>query len=99
MARIIRTSAAKTDLANIWSYIASDNRAAADKLLAQINDMFNLISQSPDIGFSVENIKPGLRCKPIKRNYLIFYRIMDDDVYIVHVLYGARNYEQLLKDD
>ncbi len=98
MARIIRTSAAKADLANIWSYVAADNPQAADKLLAQIDAMFELIGQNPNLGFSIEGIKLGLRCKPVKRNYLIFYRTIDDDVYIAHVLHAARNYEQLLKD-
>lgn len=96
MARIIRTSAAETDLAEIWSYIAADNLRAADKLLVDIDAMFAQISHSPELGFSVDHIKPGLRCKPVRRNYLIFYHIIGDDVVIVHVLHGARNYEELL---
>jgi plasmid stabilization system protein ParE len=31
MAKVIRTSAAKDDLADIWSYIAQDNVTVADK--------------------------------------------------------------------
>jgi len=97
MARIILTSAAKNDLATIWSYIANDNPTAADKLLAQIDAAFDLIRQSPDIGFSVENISPGLRCKPVKRNYLIFYKVRDSEICIAHVLHAARDYERLLE--
>ena len=96
MAKIILTSAAKADLADIWSYIAVANAAAADKLLAQIDVAFDLISRTPEIGFPVDEIKPGLRCKPVKRNYLIFYRIIGDDVFIVHVLHGSRKHEDLL---
>ena len=48
MARIIRTSAAKADLAEIWSYIAADNPTAADKLLTEIDAAFHLIRQTPE---------------------------------------------------
>ncbi len=96
MARIIRTSAAKADLADIWLYIAADNPAAADKLLTQIGAAFDLISRTPEIGFPVDEIKPGLRCKPVKRNYLIFYRVIGNEVFIAHVLHAARKYEDLL---
>jgi toxin ParE1/3/4 len=96
MVRIIRTSAAEADLADIWSYIAADNSTAADKLLAQIDAVFALIGETPKIGFAVEDIKPGIRCKPVKRNYLIFYQIIDDQVFILRVLHSARKYEDLL---
>ena len=96
MARVIRTSAAKHDLADIWFYIAKDNPAAADKLLTEIDAAFDLISRTPDIGFPVEDIRPGLRCKPVRRNYLIFYRVVGDDVFVAHVLHAARKREKLL---
>ena len=95
MARVIRTSAAKADLAEIWSYIAADNPKAADKLLREIDAAFTLIAQSPEIGFAVDDIKPGLRCKPVKRDYLIFYQVIASDIYIAHVLHGARKYDDL----
>ena len=96
MAKIIRTLAANADLAEIWSYIGADNPAAADKLLREIDAAFDLIGTTPDIGFPVDNIKPGLRCKPVKRNYLIFYRVIGNEVFIAHVLHAARKYEDLL---
>ncbi len=61
MPKIIRTSAAEADLADIWSYIAADSPSAADKLLAQIDAAFQLISDAPEIGFTVEEIKSGIR--------------------------------------
>ncbi|WNV05648.1 type II toxin-antitoxin system RelE/ParE family toxin [Candidatus Methylospira mobilis] len=30
------------------------------------------------------------------RDYLIFYRVMDDLIEVIHILHGARNYEALL---
>lgn len=97
MARIIRTPAAEADLAEIWSYIAADSLAAADKLLASIDATFQQIAQTPELGFSVGEIQSGLRCKPVRRNYLIFYRVIDEDVVIAHVLHAARKHEDLLE--
>jgi toxin ParE1/3/4 len=37
------------------------------------------------------------RC--VHRDYLIFYRVMEDLVEIIHILHGARNYEVLLFPD
>jgi len=96
MTNLIRTSAAENDLAEIWSYIAADNLKAADSLVTQIAATFDLIRESPEIGFQADEIKPGVRCKPVKRNYLIFYKIVRDDVYILRVLHAARNLENLL---
>lgn len=37
----------------------------------------------------------GIR-RRIHRDYLIFYRILSDTIEIIHVLHGARDYEQIL---
>lgn len=98
MATLVVTPLAKADLAGIWSYIASGNPTAADKLLKQIDAVFALIADNTKLGFSVDNIKPGIRCKPVKRNYLIFYEhdSHSDQLRILRVLHGARKYEDLL---
>jgi plasmid stabilization system protein ParE len=40
----------------------------------------------------------GIRRRPWG-NYLIFYRVGDDSVQILHVLHGARDYEKILFPD
>jgi toxin ParE1/3/4 len=37
----------------------------------------------------------GVRRRPYG-NYLIFYRISDDRIEVLHVLHGARDYESIL---
>jgi toxin ParE1/3/4 len=96
MARLLHTPQATADLGDIWSYIAQDNPAAADELLEQIDAAFCLIAATPDIGFRLDVIRPGIRCKPVKRNYLIFYDHRDETVHILRVLHSARNYEDML---
>jgi toxin ParE1/3/4 len=94
MARILRAPQADSDLAEIWSYIARDNPAAADRLIRKIDDAFQLIASNPDIGIRQDEIRPGVRCEPVRRRYLIFYEIGDD---AVRVLHGARKYEDLFE--
>jgi len=95
-ARIIRTAAAEADLADIWSSIAADSSTAADKLLARIDVAFDLIGATPKIGFEIEDIQPNIRCKPVRRNYLVFYQVFGNEVVILRVLHAARKFEDLL---
>lgn len=96
MRRIVLTPLADADLVGIWLYIARDNPRAADRLIRQISDTFNLLAGNPDLGIRQDDIRPGLRCKPVRRNYLIFYEIGDDALRILRVLHGARKYGDLL---
>ena len=70
--------------------------SAADKLLADIDAAFRLISESPEIGFTIEGIKPGIRCKLVRKNYLIFYQLTGEDVLVLRVLHSARKFDDLL---
>lgn len=96
MLRILRTPQADTDLADIWSYIGRDNPPAADRLIRQISETFDLLAGNPDLGIRQDDIRPGLRCKPVRRHYLIFYEVVGDTIRILRVLHGARKYEDLL---
>jgi len=96
MAKILRTPLADADLEEIWAYIARDNPAAADKLIRQVSDMFGLLADNPELGIRQDDIRPGLRCKPLRRNYLIFYEVAGDVIRILRVLHGSRKYEDLL---
>ncbi|MEQ8788500.1 MAG: type II toxin-antitoxin system RelE/ParE family toxin [Pirellulaceae bacterium] len=81
MGRAIRTSIAEADLFEIWSYIADENPAAADKLLTDIDKAFALIAQYPNLGFAADHI---------------FYMPVEDDILILRVLHAARKHEDLL---
>jgi toxin ParE1/3/4 len=97
MSRILRTPQAEADLAEIWSYVASDNPDAADKLIRRIHKAFQAIAENPDIGIRQDEIRPGLRCKLVRRWYLVLYEIGDDAVHVLRVLHGARDYKDLFK--
>lgn len=81
---------ARSDLEEIWVYIAQDNLQAADGLMRAIVSRFSLLASMPDLGRSREELARGLRSLPLG-NYVIFYRKLSDGVAVVRVLHGARD--------
>jgi toxin ParE1/3/4 len=79
-----RSPLADSDLDDIWYYIA-------DRLIGSITDRFFLLASHPHLGRARdEDLRPGLRSFPVGE-YVILYRIEDEDVVILRVLRGSRN--------
>jgi toxin ParE1/3/4 len=92
-----RTSQADSDLDDIWYYVASKSSSLdiADRFIDSITDRFFLLASHPNIGRARdEDLRPGLRSFPVGE-YVIIYRIQDEDVLILRVLRGSRNIEAL----
>jgi toxin ParE1/3/4 len=63
----------------------------ADRLIGSISDRFFRLASHPHLGRARdEDLRPGLRTFPVGE-YVIFYRIEDEDVVILRVLRGSRN--------
>ena len=90
MSQAFVTRLAREDLLSIWSYIAADNPAAADRVLDAIDRRCALLADDPALGPARPDIAPQLRYSPVG-SYLIFYRQVAEGVEIVRVLHGARN--------
>jgi toxin ParE1/3/4 len=93
MARYRLARRAATDLNAIWRFIAQENPAAADQFLDRLYHAFVSLAHAPHIGAQRFHLAPELRLFPV-REYLIFYRPIDDGVEIVRVLHGKRNITQ-----
>ena len=87
---------AEIELDEIWYFIATESRSVdiADRFTNSITDRFLLISTHPYAGRPRDDLRPGLRSFPAGQ-YLIFYRLLDTDVLILHVAHGRRNLETL----
>jgi toxin ParE1/3/4 len=88
-----RTSQADSDLDDIWYYIASKSGSlgVADRFIDSITERFFLLASHPNIGRARdEDLRPGLRSFPVG-DYIIVYRIQDEDVLILRVLRGSRD--------
>lgn len=90
MPKIVRTPAARSDISNIAQTIAGDNLGAALRVVDEIDKVISHIGQFPELGQSVENLRPGLR-RTSRSPYAIYYRILGDVVEIDRVIHGARD--------
>ena len=93
----------RRDLDDIWDYIVSElqNRSAAEHVVDRIMDavdqlknfaeMETLLSFIADVGTDYRFLVNG--------NYMVFYRVQGNDIYIDRVLYGRSDYMSVLFKD
>ena len=96
MTRILRREAAKSDLKEIWKYIALDSTERANGFLRTLNDKMEAKAKNPLMGRERDEVMPGLRSFPFGR-YVIFYQPLQDGIDVVRVLHGARDLESLFE--
>lgn len=101
--RIHYSLESRRDLDDIWDYIVSElqNRSAAEHVTNRIMDavdqlksfaeMGTLLSSIADVGSEYRYLVSG--------NYMVFYRVQGNDVYIDRVLYGRSDYMSVLFKD
>ena len=89
--RVEYAETARRDLHAIGTYICgAAGEAVADVFMRRLIAKVESLRFMP-MRFRVrEELQSGLRALSIEK-YLIFYRVMDDTVYIIRVLHGARN--------
>lgn len=88
------------DIDDIWDYIALElaNMSVASNTVDKIMDMIDRLASFLEIGsplFSIADTESDYRFA-VSGNYLIFYRASESDVYIDRVLYGRRDYLNVL---
>ena len=75
---------------DIWSDIAQDSPANADRLLDRIRDTLNRLAAMPFMGQARFDLAPGLRMFPVG-NYLIFFQPIENGIEVIRVLHGRRH--------
>lgn len=93
------TRSALADLAEIWTFVASDNPEAADGLEAEIFRACEKLSRAPLMGF----IRPGWTKLPVRfwlvrRTYWIVYDPAGSPVPILRILHGKRDLPSILHE-
>jgi len=82
---------ARTDLRELWTYIAQDSPHYARRFVEKIFKAVESLTEHPQIGRKVpEADREDIR-ELIFQNYRIIYRIKPRHVYIVTVLHGSRD--------
>ena len=98
MPLIIKRPRARSDLTEIWNYIAADNETRADAFVDLIDQKFQALAAHPNLGRSRNELEEGLRSFPVG-NYVIFYRAIPAGVEIVRVLHGSRDLNAFFTSD
>ena len=98
--KIVFSPLAARDLDEIWDYISDvlKNHSAAENTVNVILDKVDLLEDQPETGaqlFFDDGLNSGYRYV-IYNNYLAFYRIYPDMVYVDRIIYGKRDYMKLI---
>jgi toxin ParE1/3/4 len=93
MMRIRLSPQARTDLDELWIFIAreSASQALATRVVAAITDKFALFAKFPFIGKSLDTSKhPNLRSFPVD-HYVIFYSTRPGEIRILRIIHASRD--------
>jgi plasmid stabilization system protein ParE len=94
--KVVFSTEAKAGLREIALFIAGDNKARALSFVRELRAKAQQLGDMPRTFPLVPRYEHhGIRRRPFGE-YLIFYRVEEDRVAIVHILHGARDYEALL---
>ena len=90
----------KQDLIGIKKYIKYNlqEQEIAQKLITKIRTQIDSLKYSPEIYAIIDDdiIKKLEIRKLIVDNYIVFFRIKNDSIQIVRIMYGRRNWINLL---
>lgn len=90
------SKAADADLEDIYDYTLEEfGLDQAVSYVSSFDDVFETISENPEIGRERKEIREELRSLG-KDRYVIFYRLLDDHIRIVRILHSSRDLPKLL---
>ena len=93
----------RRDLDDIWDHIVLElqNRSAAERVINRIIDAVDPLKNFAEMGTplsSIADVGTDYRFL-VSGNYMVFYRVQGNDVYIDRVLYGRSDYMSVLFKD
>ena len=99
MARIVWTEPAVSDLNDIAEYIALDKVRAAEQLVNKVFSVIDRLEQFPDSGRHPPEMTESEYREVIVGPCRIFYRIANEEVYIVYVMRGERKLRKFMLNE
>jgi len=101
--RIRYTPAAVDDLDALFNFISEDNRSAALKMADNIEYAILKLATNPRLGAVLPSDEPARRTSAFRtivvKPYIVFYRIVNDDVIVARILHSRQDWMQLLFAD
>ena len=100
--KVIFSVRADQDLASLFDYINDNlrNSTAAHTIVEKIIHLSQKLSDFPELGSSLKSVDSrldGYRYL-IADNYLLVYKVMDEEVVVVRILFAKSDYVQLIQD-
>lgn len=96
MAILVLSPEAAADLEEIADFIASENVDAALRVLTEIRQAMERLTDAPEIGHPREDLtSEPFRFWPVRR-YLVIYRASPEAVEVSRILHSARDVESIL---
>src|SRR5215467_9046650 len=90
--RVIWAPTARRDLLDVWRHYARvASPEIADRLLRDIHQTGNRLSEQALMWRARDDVMPGLR-SVVVHPYVLFYRLTDRYVEIARVIHGRRNF-------
>jgi len=94
---------ASQDLAEIFDYLDEHSETAADRFYDAVERTVQQLSRSPALGERCRfhnSATKGMRIWQVDgfSNYLIFYRLNGEQLEVLRVLHGARDYETIFNE-
>jgi toxin ParE1/3/4 len=89
---VVFTPEAQDDLLDLYDYISDhSNSTRALGYITRIEKVCMSLQRLPNRGTLREDLRPGLRVIGFERRILIAFRVDDDSVAVLRILYGGRN--------
>jgi plasmid stabilization system protein ParE len=100
MVRLNWTHKAKKDLKHISDFIALDSKFFAIITIKEILKKVEILENFPKIGRTIPEINNTIFSEIFYKNYRIMYKIVSDNqIDILAVVHGARNFDNKLLND
>lgn len=90
MGTVTKRPLALADLAEIWSFIADDSEANADRFLAKLDKKLGLLATQPHMGRDRPELMAGMQSFPYAR-YVVYFVGQPNGIEIVRVFHSARD--------
>lgn len=94
--KVVLSVTARTGLLNIGEHIAQNNPVRARSFLAELRAKVRQLGDMPLAFPLLPHSKHASVRRRAYKGYLIFYRVEEDRVVVLHVVHGAQGFEALV---
>ena len=97
--RVLWTVGARTDLLEMFDYVAGEDLDAAVRLRDRIRSTTNVLSDHPEIGRMVPELGNAATCELIVRPYRVVYLVRENEVHVLGLVHSRMLMPDLGRQD